>query len=240
MSLSERGCFSFWLIYSSDISLDDAISHAYRSGTRDPIRDKALSLRDVILKAFAAFPELPWPPTADELDKRAREELPEKLQRFLTLVIADCDLETSCEKTNRLVYSIGQDLCRAVTNGQWKLSKHMLLCTTVRHLYRSKQLTTILNKLGHCESYNFGLELETAICNALDDESVYLTPKIICGTSNKVFHSEWDNLNKITTNIYSFNVVNRAGGIMIQETKSDAIQCMEEDFLYMKGTKQNL
>ena len=54
--LSERGCFSLWLIYSSDISLDDAISHAYRLGTRDPIRDTALSLRDVILKAFAAFP----------------------------------------------------------------------------------------------------------------------------------------------------------------------------------------
>ena len=107
MSLSERGFFLFWLIYSSDISLDDAVSHVYRLETNYSIKDMALSLRDVILKAFTEFPDLPWPPTADELDQRAHEELPEKLQRFLIILIAWCDLQPSCEKTNRLVYSIG-------------------------------------------------------------------------------------------------------------------------------------
>ena len=103
--------------------------------------------------------------------------------------------------------------------GEWKLSKHILLCTTVRHLYQSKQLTTILSRLGHCETYDFGLELETALAKALDEVSTSSTPQIIMGEGNKVFHLEWDNMNKITTNIPGSNVVSSTGGIMKQEVK---------------------
>ena len=95
----------------------------------------------------------------------------------------------------------------------------MLLCTTLRHLYRNKQLTNILSRLGHCETYDFGLELETALAKALDDVSTSLTPQIITCEGNDVFHLEWDNLNKITTNIHGSNMVNSTGGIMIQEVK---------------------
>ena len=112
-----------------------------------------------------------------------------------------------------------QDICRAVTRGEWKLSKHILLRTTVRHLYRSKQLTTIRSRLGDCETYDFSLEPETALAKALDEVSTSLTPQIITGESNEVFHLEWDNMNKITTNIHGSNVVNSTGGIMIQEVK---------------------
>ena len=154
------------------------------------------------------------------------EVLPEELGRFLTLVLSG-DGVSDCEKTKRLVLSIGQDLCRAVTNGEWKLPKHVLLCATVRHLYRSRQLTTILQRLGHCESYDFGLELETALAKVVDEMSTSLTPSIITGDGNEVFHSEWDNLNRITTNVHGSNVVNSAGGIMIQETKPGATSYQE-------------
>lgn len=66
LALKERGCFSFWLIYSSSITLKDAISCAYKLGTRDQVRDTALYVRQEILKAFEEFSDLPWPPTADE------------------------------------------------------------------------------------------------------------------------------------------------------------------------------
>ena len=120
------------------------------------------------------------------------------------------------------IYSIGQDICRAASQGRWKLSKHVLICVTLRHLYRSKQLTTILNRLGHCESYSFGLELETAMAKAIDEADSYLTPQIVTGENNIVFHSEWDNLNKILTNVSGSNVVNSAAGIMLQEQKKDS------------------
>ena len=95
------------------------------------------------------------------------------------------------------------------------MPKHILLCTAVRHLYRSKQLTNILSRLGHCETYDFGLELETSLARALDEVSTSLTPQIITGEGNDVFHLEWDNLNKITTNIHGSNIVKSTGGILV-------------------------
>ncbi|KAI4816802.1 hypothetical protein KUCAC02_009108 [Chaenocephalus aceratus] len=89
----------------------------------------------------------------------------------------------------------------------------------VPHLYRSKQLTTILSRLGHSETYDFSMELETAMAKAFDEMSTNLTPQIITGEGNTVFHSEWDNLNRITTNVHGSDVVNSTGGIMIQEVK---------------------
>jgi hypothetical protein len=240
--LKERGCFSFWLLYNASTSTADAIACAYRLGTADHMTDTALYLRQVILKAFKESADLSWPPTADELDKRAREELPDELKRFLNLVLSGCGPQVeTCEKTRRIVYSIGEDLCRAVTNGRWKLSKHMFLCTTVHHLYRSKKLTTILHRLGHCESYDFGLELETAMAKAVDEQSTYLTPSIICGAGNAVFHSEWDNLNKITTNIHGSNLINSAGGIMIQEITPDTNPSTERTLpVYGRSKRRNL
>ena len=59
------------------------------------------------------------------------------------------------------------------------------------------------------------------MAKALEEVSTHLTPQIITGEDNVVFHMEWDNMNKLTTNIHGNNVVNSTGGIMIQEVKSD-------------------
>lgn len=75
-------------------------------------------------------------------------------------------------------------------------------------MYRSKLLTTILARLGHSQTYDFGLELETAIAKAL-------TPHIVKGTGNEVFHFEWDNMNKITTNIHGSNVINSTAALSV-------------------------
>ena len=213
---ANKGCISFYLVYSSRITVADAVASAYRLASVDKIKDVALLLRGVIRRAFGKSKELPWPPTPDELELSSGD-LPQELMTFLNIVAAGKP-EATADKTQRLVLSIGQDLCRAVTEGEWKLPKHILLCMTIRHLYRSKQLATILNRLGHCESYDFGLELETAMAKALDETSMLLTPQIVKGDGNVLFHSEWDNLNKILTNVHGSNVVNSAGGIMVQET----------------------
>lgn len=105
VDLKERLCFSFWLVYRASITLADAIACAYRLGTADQLKDTVLYLRQVILKAFKESADLPWPPTADELDKRAKEELPEQLKRFLNLVLSGCGSAVEkCERMLRLVY----------------------------------------------------------------------------------------------------------------------------------------
>ncbi len=52
------------------------------------------------------------------------------------------------------------------------------------------------------------------------------------------FHSEWDNLNRITTNVHGSNVVNRAGGIMIQEVKESHVSTKKRTLpLYDRSSK---
>ena len=53
---------------------------------------------------------------------------------------------------------------------------------------------------------------------ALGETNTYLTPQIVTGEDNEFFHSEWDNLNKILTNVTGSNV-NSAAEIMLQECK---------------------
>ena len=171
----------------------------------------------MILQAFNTYKSLPWPPMADDLEIKSEDLLPLDLIKFLNINImsGEADVEEKSEKTR---------LCCAVTKGEWKLPKHILLCCTVRHLYRSKQLTVILNRLGHSESYNFSLELETALAKAVNEVSSFLTPQIITGEGNKVFHLEWDNLNKITTNVHGSNTVNSVGISASDQNKYKELQ----------------
>uniref|UniRef100_UPI00358F5BAA uncharacterized protein n=1 Tax=Myxine glutinosa TaxID=7769 RepID=UPI00358F5BAA len=234
-----RGCIELSLIYSSSITVDEAVGCAYKLGTADQLQEAALTLHSHIIKAFKESKELPWPPTAQELDAVKMDELlPEHLVQFLSSVVTGILDGEKCERTQRLVYSITQDVCRAATNSKWKLPKHILLCATLRHLYRSKQLTTILSRLGHSETYDFSMELETAMAKAFDEISTHLTPQIITGEGNTVFHSEWDNLNRITTNVHGSNVVNSAGGIMIQEVKESHVSTKNRTLpLYDRSSK---
>ena len=39
--------------------------------------------------------------------------------------------------------------------------------------------------------------------------------QIVTGEGNIVFHCEWDNLNRTTTNVHGNNIVNSSGGIML-------------------------
>lgn len=161
VSSDHRGCLMFWLVYRADITTADAMAWAYKLASIATIEDVGQQLRTAIQRAFKDSEEMPWPPTVHDLQE---PQVPENLQRFLNFVLAgQGEANEKCQKTKRLVLSIGQDICRAATAGQWKLPKHILLCTTIRHLYRSRQLTTILHHLGHCENYDFGIELETAL-----------------------------------------------------------------------------
>ena len=38
-----------------------------------------------------------------------------------------------------LVFSIEQNLCHAVSEAEWKIPKHVLICASVKHLFRSAQ-----------------------------------------------------------------------------------------------------
>ena len=62
-------------------------------------------------------------------------------------------------------------------------------------------MITLLNRLGHCASYTKVLDIENAVSDALDKASSVLTPTIVRGTSNLVFHSIFDNFDQNFTSI---------------------------------------
>ena len=86
----------------------------------------------------------------------------------------------------------------------------------LRHMYRSKQLTTLLNHLGHCESHSFSLEVETAIAKAVEQASSLLSSQIVRQPDiASLFHSEFDNFDQLVNT--EGGSIHTAHGIMMQE-----------------------
>ena len=72
----------------------------------------------MIKKVFDESTSLKWPPTADELGALTQDQLLKERLNFLNMVFSEQDPKSEKhETTPRLIYSIGQDICRAVTNG---------------------------------------------------------------------------------------------------------------------------
>ena len=135
-------------------------------------------------------------------------------------------------KVNHLVLSLGQDLCRVFTNGQLKLPKHILLCITLLHMFRSAELITLISRLGHSENYLYSLELETALATIVQQSSNMLTSQIIRNPAgSSLFHSDFDKLTA-TGSVYT------AHGIMLQEVDQNVEEAVELDIPAIERTKQ--
>ncbi|KAG1674363.1 hypothetical protein GQR58_015101 [Nymphon striatum] len=89
----DGGCIAYNLVYSTSISVAEAVTCAYRIGSKDKFEDVAWHLRSVVQGMFDE--STPLPPTADELDARASEEyLPTDLVKFLsTLILGEAEVE---------------------------------------------------------------------------------------------------------------------------------------------------
>ena len=218
--LDTTGRFVALLVYNAKMTVETAIQSAFQLGSQNVLIEAASVLRDTIISTFENSNDLRWPPTADQIDD-INDVIPSSLSHFLKFIFSGKVKDTSTQ-VNRLVSSIGQDICRVVTNGEWKLPKHIILCMTVRHLYRSKQLTTLLNRLGHCESHAFSAELETSIAKAVEQTSSLLTPQIVREPDvPSIFHSEFDNFDQLVNTMSGTDSVHTAHGIMLQEVLSD-------------------
>lgn len=104
-----KGFITYNLVYSASTSVADAVAFAYKLGSTDKYEDMALLLRSIIQRAYKESTPLPWPPTADDLEVKSSDEiLPHELLKFLNFVISgEADMDT-CEKTRRIVLSVGQ------------------------------------------------------------------------------------------------------------------------------------
>jgi hypothetical protein len=103
------------LVYSKQLSVSDAIIASYNASKESQMFSTAKYLRATVLSTFESLGTTTWPPTATELENSWTNEIPQKLAKFLTIVLSGKELTTN-EDTTRLTHSIGEDICRAVTN----------------------------------------------------------------------------------------------------------------------------
>ena len=173
-------------------NMKSTVRSAYELGTTDWAKEVSHELREQISTAFRSNESLPWPTRAQDLPEPI-DEIPSKELAFILSLICGDSVPNECSK--KLALSISQDICRAVTRGQWKMKKHVLLCMTLRHLFRSKSIISLLNKLGLCESYTFSLELETALANEIVQSASLISNSdvVLEQPEGAVFHNDWDN-----------------------------------------------
>ena len=75
------GKYQSLLVYSAEMNIQTAVTTAYELGSADTLKDTALYLRSVIIKAFPKSGVLPWPPSDDFLQNH--NVLPQDIERFL-------------------------------------------------------------------------------------------------------------------------------------------------------------
>ena len=63
----------------------------------------------------------------------------------------------------RHVLSFAQDVIHSASNARVKVPKHVSLAMTVHYLTTSKLLITLLNRMGHCSSYDEIQSVDTSL-----------------------------------------------------------------------------
>ena len=113
-----------YLVYDMTTDIDSLVKNSYTLGTEDTIKEVGFESRNIIKSSFANSGELVWPIEPNYL---LEKHVPHHIMRLLSLIIhgKEFDSLSNDVKKIRIIESIGQDLCRAATNNQWKLPKHI-------------------------------------------------------------------------------------------------------------------
>ena len=100
----------------------------------------------------------------------------------------------------------------------------------LRHWFRSAEITTLLNRLGHSEMYSFSLELETSITIVVETTSTLLSPQIVRNPNvSFIFRSDFDNFDQLLNDLCRMASVHTSHGIMLQDFSFPADQEVEGD-----------
>lgn len=108
------------------------------------------------------------------------------------------ECENPPERVISLVESFGQDLIYAVTCGQCKPPKHLLLPYAIKTLTGNTEIIKTLNRFGHGISYSQMEENDTALC--LQKLAQGLNERVVLPSSIKpnVFTNlAWDNIDRL-------------------------------------------
>lgn len=175
--------------------------------------DFALKIRDEL--RFAPATELPDKFGVEDLIA-GECEVPETVSTFIRNVIcgATVDPEKS-QNCSRKVNSICQDLLYATRNGRVKPSKHICLGLLLKSITSSRKVVDIVNKFGHCCSYNVieGLETESTFSAS---RSATLCPEGVQKGMKYFTSVAFDNFDRYVETTNGKDTLHDTVGILIQ------------------------
>ena len=137
------------------------------------IQHAAKLLQKDIFDKFKETPQPTWPPTATELQSD-KFTPPSSLILFMKALLTFS--KTSIEKSaniSRLAESFAQDIVYGVTRGKVLQVKHFLLALGLHNLSGSRKVIDLVNKFGHCITYNSTCEIETAQAESAQEQSPF-------------------------------------------------------------------
>ena len=128
-------------------------------------------LRNDIIKQYESASELAWPPDIDKL--KIYSKPCDSLMLFYKNLLSSKDnkhrLSEFCE---RAAYSFASDLMAAVTRGKMITAKQYFLALGIHKITGQRKTVDILNRLGHCLTYNLTCEIETALAEKAQELSL--------------------------------------------------------------------
>ena len=119
-------------------------------------------LREEIIEHCKNLPELSWPPSLEELNKNERTP-PQSLLTFLKHILQPDSSSKKNESIERFINSFSADIISAVSPGKIMTAKQFLLALGLHNITGQRKAIDILNRLGHCITYNATCEIETAL-----------------------------------------------------------------------------
>ena len=122
----------------------------------------------------------------------------------------------------------------ATTRGTLKPAKHLCLGLGLKSMTGSKKIINILNKFGHCVSYNIAEELETELAMTVKDKGC-VTPEGIMQMPGLSTAVAWDNFDENTETLSGSGTLHDTVGICYQNvveqtsTEDEASNTTEQD-----------
>ncbi|XP_034076536.1 uncharacterized protein LOC117549056 [Gymnodraco acuticeps] len=112
----------------------------------------------------------PWPPTSENVNvTESQTVVPIGLYNLLSWIIGSTEEPTLDHYVNidddvhLKVLSVCQDIVYLASKGRKQTPKSLALGLTVRHLTGSSRIVSLLNRLGHCASWDTVLSLDTSL-----------------------------------------------------------------------------
>ncbi|XP_034096209.1 uncharacterized protein LOC117562482 [Gymnodraco acuticeps] len=168
----------------------------------------------------------PWPPTSENVNvTESQTVVPIGLYNLLSWIIGSTEEPTLDHYVNidddvhLKVLSVCQDIVYLASKGRKQTPKSLALGLTVRHLTGSSRIVSLLNRLGHCASWDTVLSLDTSLAQLTLVEGRDKIPK---GFSKRTPTTlVWDNIDFGEETLSGRGTTHHTNGIMLQSVPGE-------------------